>query len=290
MPAKHNLTMSKNILNVLAVASASALALTGCGGQGSGNSPEVEDFVVEQTIKQAERVYHYSDSSISGYAYISAWVMWPDKLGGHDLHALQDTLIARTFNVKAAGQSIDATIKKFVGNPEGNFLEGMKWEVTDSLPAGPEGEAAWFVNAEAKMTSISNKAVNYTINNNGYSGGAHPYYGSTTLTYSLIGSKVMTASNIFLPGTLPQVMEVVKRQLANDLGTTPDRLAEAGIFTDQLENNPGDPYLDDNGVVFHYNPYDIAPYSMGMIDVNVWAGLLADYLSPEAKELLDRLP
>ena len=104
-------------------------------------------------------------------------------------------------------------------------------------------------------------------------------------TYDLKTGRVLGKSDMFIAGSEGKLLEIVKQQLAEDLKTPVDKLSEAGIFVDQL-NNIGEPYLNGESVVFHYNPYDIAPYYMGSIDVSVWASTIQQYLTPEVKALI----
>ena len=47
-----------------------------------------------------------------------------------------------------------------------------------------------------------------------------------------------------------------------------------------------DVYVLNGMLVFHYNPYDILPYSYGTIDVDVAPYQVRDYLTPEAYRML----
>ena len=63
-------------------------------------------------------------------------------------------------------------------------------------------------------------------------------------------------------------------------------LYRAGIFSSQL-TYPGQPYINNNVLYFHYNPYDIAPYSSGMIDVAVYPYEVERFLAPGVINLFD---
>lgn len=45
-------------------------------------------------------------------------------------------------------------------------------------------------------------------------------------------------------------------------------------------------YVLNGMLVFHYNPYDILPYSYGTIDVDVAPYQVKDFLTPEATRML----
>ena len=65
-----------------------------------------------------------------------------------------------------------------------------------------------------------------------------------------------------------------------------NELDNYGIFSNQIFVSP-EFYLQGYNIVFHYNPYDIAPYSTGSIDVPVPYYTIRECLSPEVLRLLD---
>ena len=278
--------MTKPLVNTIILSAAAVMAGCSVTTDRSG-SAEVSDFVIDQTIKSASQCYAFADSAIdiNGYACISASVMWPDKLGDSPIRHLQDSLIARAFASVPAGQGIDSAIKKFVSTPEVFSLDNAKWTRVDSIPANDAGNSAYYLDMTARVTYLDENMVTYQITGSSYTGGAHPNTSMDIFTYDLKTGRVLGKSDMFIAGSEGKLLEIVKQQLAEDLKAPVDKLSEAGIFVDQL-NNIGEPYLNGESVVFHYNPYDIAPYYMGSIDVSVWASTIQQYLTPEVKALI----
>ena len=91
---------------------------------------------------------------------------------------------------------------------------------------------------------------------------------------------------MFKPEARDSIMPVIINALARQLDADPMNLDKAGIFTSQL-TYPGQPYIANNTLYFHYNPYDIAPYSSGMIDVAVYPYEVSSMLKPEVSSLFD---
>lgn len=286
-PAKHSLTMQKPYFKSCVIAGTAAI-LAACSGQpGVSRSVKVSNFVIDETIKTASQSYAFADSTLGsdGYACISASVTWPDKLGDSRLRTLQDTLIARTFATVARGQSVDSAMKRFVSDTEMFGLDGARWWAVDTVPSDEAGERALYVDVTAQIVYLDEGMVTYRIASTSYMGGAHPNTVADVFTYDLANATVLGAANMFVPGSEAKVLGIVRQQLADDLHTTVDKLADSGIFTDQMDNL-GFPYLSGDAVVFHYNAYDIAPYAMGDFNISVWASDLADCLSPEVKALV----
>lgn len=278
--------MKKPLLKTLVIIAAAATAASCSGPSGNSRSVKVESFVIDETIKTASQCYAFADQTLdmNGYASISASVMWPDKLGDSQLRALQDTIMARAFATTPRGQGIDSAMKKFVSSPEAFEFQDAKWTVVDSLPSNEAAERAWYIDVTARVAYLDEGMVTYQISNSSYMGGAHPNTVTDMFTYDLKNGKVLDSKNMFVPGSEARLLEFVKQQLADDLNTTVDKLSETGIFTEQM-TGLGQPYLNGDAVVFHYNPYEIAPYSMGAFNIGVWASSIKDYLTPDVKAL-----
>lgn len=271
------------------VAAASAVVFAGCSGREKRMAEgEVSNYVVEQTIKTAARSYRMVPDDdlklMGGYASLGVSVQWPEKMGDHSLKTLQDSIVAKTFGAVAPGKRIDALMARFVNDTDCFEAEGARFEPVDSVPS-QEAEGALTVQLTARVAECSEQFVTYQIINSSYLGGAHPYTGITYFTYDLDKATVLTAANMFVPGSGSAVLAVVKDALAQKFDTTPDRLDDVGLFASQI-TWPGEPYLIDGAVAFHYNPYEIAPYAMGQIDVSVDPSDIEEYLTPEVKTLI----
>jgi hypothetical protein len=71
--------------------------------------------------------------------------------------------------------------------------------------------------------------------------------------------------------------------MAADLGcTTVDSLSELGFFSPREIDLTENFYIDARGVTWQYNPYDIAPYSLGVITVTLTWDQLYPYLLEES--------
>ena len=98
-------------------------------------------------------------------------------------------------------------------------------------------------------------------------------------------------NDIFAPGNEDGLLEVLTQALLDKFyaSSVEDLARKTDIYADRLFASR-DVYLTGEEVVFHYNPYDIAPWSAGEIDVAVPAVLLLDFLTPEALDLLGYIP
>lgn len=261
------------------------IALSSCTRDGAGKSDNstINSFEVRESIKSAAKSYKVAEDGINSYLTLSCSVQWPEQLGDNNIKALQDSIISYMFG-ESRKPTIDESITAFIDDTE-QFSPTAKATPVDSVENdNPDMFNCW-IDASARILELNEQSVTYEISNAGYAGGAHPNSSSHPFTYDLTAGKVLTAENMFKQGAKTSVLGIVAQALAEQLNTTPDRLTDAGLFAPL--SSIGQPFILNNAVVFRYNPYEIAPYSMGTIDVTVYPYQLDEYLTPDARRLLD---
>ncbi len=104
-----------------------------------------------------------------------------------------------------------------------------------------------------------------------FRGGAHGMYGNRFVSYDLKRNTPVSYASLFKPGVEDQVRELIYEAIAeDDEFMNSHRLTSLSqlksYFSEYLEGEPisiDDPGLLPAGVVFSYQPYEIAPYSDG---------------------------
>ena len=279
--------MKKSAISIL-VSGMCIAGLCSCSGGGNPESDGViNEFKVEQVIKSAERDYlcegaWFSDS-VGVYSKVNVAVEWPEKMGSYDIKPLQDTLIALSFIHPE--RTIDQSIIKALDSPQGS--DTYKMVMVDSISASVKAMVLYRGTVVSSI-AYSPRFIVYQIMTSSYEGGAHGLTLSQFLNYDFVEGKVIDFDNAFKPGSHEALFSAVKNKLMADNGV--ESLAELGskgFFTDQLFLSHNF-YLQGYDVVFHYHPYDIAPYSTGAVDVRVPFYVISDYLSPEVMDILSK--
>lgn len=248
----------------------------------------VNSFEIREALKTAAQNYRliYSSGDTACLS-ISAAIQWPEKLGSYSIVELQDTLIATLQNYK--GDNIDQALTEYVNNPyilEESEDISYKAELIDTLPEDSKSLMVYEISTKAFIRELNEKMVTYQVDNYSFTGGAHPLNISSPFTYDIVNSEVMTFDNTFLSGYEHKLFEIVQDALAKQMGVTKvSKLSDVGFFVDQFYLSQ-DIYILNGQIVFHYNPYDIAPYAMGEINVSVAPYILKDMLTTQAKQLL----
>ena len=132
------------------------------------------------------------------------------------------------------------------------------WENPKELAAMPTMH--WESKCDYKIVYASEKLVSFKIVSWSYSGGA---YGMTdTKVGTVRKGKVLKLSD------LPENIETLWQQALNSHPEIKTIKEYAGFLNEapQITDNF---YLDDKGVHFIYQPYEIAPFATGTVDVFV---------------------
>ncbi|HMM17714.1 MAG TPA: RsiV family protein, partial [Petrimonas sp.] len=110
-------------------------------------------------------------------------------------------------------------------------------------------------------------------------------HGSYRITYANIDlGKLVTVSeeDIFIPNYKKPLTEIIINRLMDHYNVSvPDSLISLGFFNlDEVFPN-NNFWLDNEGIHYSFNQYEIAPYSMGVINVDIPYGDLSAVLKPE---------
>lgn len=107
----------------------------------------------------------------------------------------------------------------------------------------------------------------YTIRRESYTGGAHGMRTTEYHNYWTKGGYELSLGDLFAEEELPRITERIKAKLCERYGASGDEeLAQRGFFPEAIAPTENFEVTPD-GIVFHYDPYDIACYAMGEIDV-----------------------
>lgn len=111
--------------------------------------------------------------------------------------------------------------------------------------------------------------VCYTVAASEYTGGAHPMHAATMRTYSLRTGRVVTPAVFFKADKENELLARMRKKLVKMMNVGSEaELEEIGFFMNDLSLTD-DMLLERDSVCLHYNPYDIAPYVYGDIDIRL---------------------
>lgn len=151
------------------------------------------------------------------------------------------------------------------------------WE--EAVREAPDGVNHWFLDRRAAIVGVSKAAVSVCVSESLYMGGAHPASQSTCATFDRRTGEAFTLPGLFggeLPGSLMADAEAALREERElDAGTS---LVDAGFWLEGGLVAPSDWSLTGEGLMLHYDAYEIAPYALGPSDLRIAWELLPRWM------------
>lgn len=286
----------RHFSTILTASAAVAILAASCQGTAVDNSSDaagkassadsiISEFDLRESIKTASESYCIaSDDSILGTVYmtVSTSVQWPEELGKYKIDNLRDTIINYTFDSKAP-RDINKAIINNVTDVE-QFELGGKPQKVDAIPDSM-AMFAYYSNRTLQLVECTEQTVTYSATFSEYLGGAHPFSKSVPFTFILESDRIVNIDYLFAKGSESKLMPIVMGAIAGSHSMSTDEL-KAALLSNPEINSASIVYLLNGSIVFHFNPYDILPYSFGPTDAYVSPYEVSDFLTPEAKKLL----
>lgn len=110
-----------------------------------------------------------------------------------------------------------------------------------------------------------------------YSGGAHGNHATILKTHNLVDKKTMTLTDVFKPGYEKIVDAALGRAVREKFNLKITEPLSSALFEDKIEHNDNFS-LTKKGITFLYNPYEIASYAQGEIELFIPFDLLKSVL------------
>ncbi|MEG1615447.1 MAG: DUF3298 domain-containing protein [Bacteroidales bacterium] len=148
---------------------------------------------------------------------------------------------------------------------------------------------AWMNYQESSNSKIlynRDHFLSYAITLYTYTGGAHGMQSQMNHVIDLNNVYPLSLSDIFNENNLNNIATLIIKQIAKDRGyENPAQLNEDGFFSIE-EVQPTDNFLiDESGMTWVYNPYEIAVYAAGPITVSVEWEELKPYIREDSSVL-----
>jgi hypothetical protein len=120
-----------------------------------------------------------------------------------------------------------------------------------------------FYHENATILYQNNTYISLQFTQSAYTGGAHPNFWSKHWIIDASSGKIIEFDELFSEKDIDLLKQLSDREIKKIFHT---ETLENLLFTDDYKVSE-DIYLLKNGVVFQYDPYEIAPYSTGSIRV-----------------------
>jgi hypothetical protein len=243
-------------------------ALASCTGAGNKDNHITFDTILVQ------KTYHLlHDTANPGCLLTQSFVfpkIWPDTV----LLSVAQTFFVTAFYgtgyegytpADASEQYVNAYLDKYI-ELEADFIEDR--EIAEELSL-----EAWFSYYEDRQDTIlynRDGILSFAVYVSTYTGGAHGYISTSFYSLCVATAERITENDLFIKESEKEIAALIVKELCTQYDVKkPEQLEELGFF-DVKEILPnGNFYLDDKGITYAYNVYEIAAYAMGTIEVRL---------------------
>ncbi|MBQ9660206.1 MAG: DUF3298 domain-containing protein [Bacteroidales bacterium] len=252
-------------IRFVAAASAAVLLLAGCTHEMKTAMASDELFL---PLKEGSETGLSADYAVE---YITGGL--PADVTGRINAAIVSDLL---YDNAEDGMSVPEACKRWMEIYSAGYRTDVE-ELQESLDLEEEG---WMYNWEYSVSGAFTTACKqrnwqtYCSSASDYEGGAHGMYGETHLVFDLAtGLQVKEAD--FLDMSREDEIADLLHDAAVEVFEEDEETADA-MYGDPHPN--GNFSVSDEGVCWHFNPYEIAPYAMGVVAVELTWGQLEPFL------------
>lgn len=248
------------------------------------------------SIQVAKKIFLLQENDTTQpFSDVQINFIFPEKFKSEDdLARLQQIFIGTFFNdQKYDNLSPKAAFDAYLVHYEKSYkeLSNDYYEDKNRMENGSTPSWYWYsLYLKNNILFENDSLVSYKVELSNYTGGAHGSYSVVYYNIDLNSLTTLTEEDLFVPNYKKHLTEIIINQLMQKYHVQTARdLLEQGFFDiEQIQPN-NNFWLNDKGVHYTYNQYEIAPYSMGAVDVSIPYSDLTEILNPKtiAQQFID---
>jgi hypothetical protein len=145
-----------------------------------------------------------------------------------------------------------------------------------------DSEQSWYSQTNISVPFQSNNVVSLSIEMDDYTGGAHGMYSTIYSNYYKPKNEILSLHKLFSDSNLKKLLSIAEADFrtANEL-TIKANLDDAGYWFKDNKFHLSDNFvLTDDGATWLFNPYEVASYAQGTIELSVSRYEILPLLNP----------
>ncbi len=205
--------------------------------------------------------------------------------------SLNNYLLSASFGNKYMTLSPNEAIRLYKENYIKEYLKDLepmyaKDEAEKEDSSSMQAWYSYYRGIESHVQLYKKHLLVYRIDYNEYTGGAHGMYMSTFLNIDLHTLSPIRLDDLFVNEYEEALTDLLWNQLMADNKVATRQEVEALGYTSTGNLEPTENfYLNDKGITFYYNIYEIAPYVMGPIEITLPYEIMSHLLSDDTMVL-----
>lgn len=236
----------------------------------------------ERSYRLANSAADYDDERDLSFG-CNAGLIMPQTLRGQDAVALRDSILTVAFG-HCSGEP-DTIITNYMHS----VAESLGYALADTiLPDSVIAASPNFLSrydgcysATGNVEMMTGRILSYAITISSYiPHAAHGMYEVSYINYDIDSARIITLEKLFTPegiAALPGVIRDLAVEMAPTIGKTDiSDLPSGGNFF----------ISEDNDIIFAYQPYEVASYAQGEIQIPLPAYVISNYLTEYGTQLL----
>lgn len=273
--------MRKNILYIITSIVLAGLFVISC----TKKSSKLEF----DNISLNKKIYLFPDNDTTKpFADVEIELNYPKSFRNkEDLARLQEIFNGTFFNEESYGylsanEALDLYLEKYT--EEYREIGNQYYQDMENLEG--DNQPSWYYYQLHKSNEIlyeDENILSYSVDHATYTGGAHGSLQVLYYTIDLNSLTTITEEDIFTPNYHQFLTtKIIENLMKNYEVNTPEELINEGFF-DVNDIAPNSNFwLNNEGVHYIYNQYEIAPYSMGPIEVTIPYEDIQSIIIPES--------
>lgn len=255
-----------SILAILLV----ALFTTGCNTGTKGNS---ENSITFDSIS-VEKTYHLMENPDNPNCNLEINFSYPKDFKDKSiLKDMQKQFISSYFGEDYENLTPEEAIQKYTEDYLAAYKDleqDYKEEIARSEDTPVDSWYSYYEMSGNELTYNKNNILCYTVSFENYTGGAHGAHTYNNYVLSTETGKLITEEDIFVDSYQEKLAQTLVDQIAKQNNLTDAKeLENIGFFSvDEIFPN-GNFSIDDSGITYSFNEYEIAAYVVGVINVHI---------------------
>jgi hypothetical protein len=273
--------MKSNVCRAAALLFLMGLLMVGCRPK----QQTVNDNNIQFDSIQTEKTYFLFEDSENPNCDLQLKYVYPTGFGNVEvLKALQKQFLRSYFGDDYEDFTPEEAVKRYVEQ----YIDDYK-SLEDDFKAEKEtelGPGAWYSYYEYTSNEIKynkNNLLSYAISYENYTGGAHGSHTYININIDLSTGELLTEQQIFVDDFQDEMSQILVQKLVEQNEVKhPQDLESIGYFSID-EIYPNDNFsIDDTGITYFFNEYEIAAYVIGTTNIHLTFDDIKHLIRPDS--------